>query len=95
MPKSNSVEPVGPDEKQKEIEGRAPRTVGIFCFRKTYILMVEEPWFEDEEKSGKLCSRECSNGNRKFSSLVVGIMIAVGLCAFIGIGKFKFTGSLE
>ena len=28
MPKSNSVEPVGPDEKQKEIKGRAPRTIG-------------------------------------------------------------------
>ena len=28
MPKSNSVEPVGPDEKQKEIEGRVPRTIG-------------------------------------------------------------------
>ena len=53
------------------------------------------PSFEDEKESGKLCSRECSIGNRKFSSLVVGIMIAVGLCAFIGIGKFKFTGSLK
>ena len=56
---------------------------------------VGEPSFEDVEESGKLCFRECSIRNRKFSPLVVGIMIVIGLCAFIGIGKFKFTGSLE